>query len=194
MPYIPGCVYDRPPPLVLVGSVPPGPVSVDSTNATAFALGAEAEVLEVQQRGDGERVVAHQQVDVARLDAGLARRRPVRTTAPAVVARSGIWLIIEWSWHVAAPSTYTGGLAQRRGPLGARHHERAGAVGDEAAVEQVQRRRHHLRAEHVVDRDRVLEARLRVQSPPTARVLTAICASCSDVVPYIAMCRLAARA
>ena len=30
----------------------------------AFTLGAEAEVLEVQQRGDGERVVAHEHVDV----------------------------------------------------------------------------------------------------------------------------------
>ena len=26
-------------------------------------------------------------------------------TAPAVVVRSGIWLIIGWSWQVPAPST-----------------------------------------------------------------------------------------
>ena len=33
---------------------------------------------------------------------------------PAVVVRSGIWLIIEWVWWLAAPSTHTGGLARSR--------------------------------------------------------------------------------
>src|SRR4051794_19116496 len=33
IPYIPGCVYDRPPPLVFMAKSPPGPRFVDSTNA-----------------------------------------------------------------------------------------------------------------------------------------------------------------
>ena len=79
----------------------------------AFALGAEAEVLEVQQRGDRERVVAHEQVDVGRLDAG-HRERGGPETAPPVVVRSGISLIIECVPHVAAPSTYAGGFGRSR--------------------------------------------------------------------------------
>ena len=46
-------------------------------------------------------------------------------------------------------------------------HERAGAVGHEAAVELVQRRRVQRRREHVVDRDRVAVAGASGSSPPT---------------------------
>ena len=63
---MPGWVYDRPPPFVFIGSAPPGAVAPSSTNGAALALGAEPEVLEVQQRGDGEAVVAHEHVDVGR--------------------------------------------------------------------------------------------------------------------------------
>ena len=102
---LPGCVYERPPPFVFVGSEPPGPELAVLDERAALALRAEAEVLEVEQRGDREAVVAHQHVDVGRLDAGHARTRPDRETAPAVVVRSGISLIIECVPHVAAPST-----------------------------------------------------------------------------------------
>ena len=46
-------------------------------------------------------------------------------------------------------------LREVLGPLGRRHDERAAAVGDHAAVEQVQRVGDHPRVEHVVDGDRV---------------------------------------
>ena len=35
-------------------------------------------------------------------------------TTPGVVVRSGIWPMTMWSVHVAAPSTYTGGLRSER--------------------------------------------------------------------------------
>jgi hypothetical protein len=41
---------------------------------TALALGAEAEVLHVEESRDREAVVAHQHVDVARLDSRLVER------------------------------------------------------------------------------------------------------------------------
>src|SRR5947209_7942371 len=49
--------------------------------------------------------------------------------APGVTARSGIWLIIEWSWQVSAPRTWAGGCHGVRAhrhpqPVGGlpRHH------------------------------------------------------------------------
>ena len=66
MPYMPGWVYDSPPPLVFMGSVPPGPRWPSADEGAALALGAEAQILEVQQGGDGEAVVAHEDVDVVR--------------------------------------------------------------------------------------------------------------------------------
>ena len=104
----------------------------------ALALGAEAEVLQVQERGDGEAVVAHEHVDVGGAEAGHgegagARDRPgcrgqVGHLGDAHVVGAG-----------RRAEDVHGRLAQRPGPLGARHDERAGAVGDQAAVEQVQR-------------------------------------------------------
>ena len=61
-------------------------------------------------------------------------------TAPGVTVRSGIWLIIEWSWQVPGTEHVDRRLGQVAGPLGAGHDEGAGPVGDQAAVEQVQRR------------------------------------------------------
>ena len=76
---MPGCVYESPPPFVFIGSAPPGAVTPVSHERAAFALGAEPEVLEMQERGDGEAVVAHQEVDVGGLDARHARTRWRRT-------------------------------------------------------------------------------------------------------------------
>ena len=69
MPYMPGCVYERPPPLVFIGQRAAGAELAVLDERAALALRAEAEILQVQQRGDGEGVVAHQQVDVGRRDA-----------------------------------------------------------------------------------------------------------------------------
>ena len=87
-------------------------------------------------------------------------------TAPGVVVRSGIWVITMWSVQVAAPSTYTGGLRSDPRPLGARHDERPGAVGHEAAVEQVQRADLERRRQHVLDGDGLAVAGPRVQGRP----------------------------
>ena len=60
-------------------------------------------------------------------------------------------------------------LAQRAGPLGARHHEGAGAVGDQAAVEEVQGAHLQRRGEDVVDGERVAVAGPRVERRPLPR-------------------------
>ena len=70
MPYCPGCVYERPPPLVFVGNEPPGPSLPSSTNAPPSPFAQKPRSSSVQQHGDRERVVDHEQVDVGRLDAG----------------------------------------------------------------------------------------------------------------------------
>ena len=74
MPYWPGCVYDSPPPFVFIGQRATRTELAVFHERAALALGAEAEIFEVQQRGDRERVVAHQQVDVVGGDAGLLER------------------------------------------------------------------------------------------------------------------------
>ena len=61
-------------------------------------------------------------------------------------------------------------LAQRPGARRAGHDERAGAVGHQAAVEEVQRAHLQRRGEHVVDRERVAVAGARVQRGPLARL------------------------
>ena len=48
IPNMPGCVYDRPPPLVFIAE-PPGPCA-PCGERTALALRAEAEILEVEER------------------------------------------------------------------------------------------------------------------------------------------------
>ena len=61
-----------------------------------------------------------------------------------------------------------GRLRQVAGPVGAGHHEGAGTVGDQAAVELVQRRRLERRGQHVVDGERVAVAGRRVHGRPLA--------------------------
>ena len=53
-------------------------------------------------------------------------------------------------------------LLQIARALGRRDHQRAAAVADDAAIEQMQRRRNHARREHVLDRDRIAILRRRI--------------------------------
>ena len=90
-------------------------------------------------------------------------------TAPGVVVRSGIWVIAHVVGAGRRAEDVDGWLAQRPGPRRAGHDEGAGAVGDQAAVEQVQRAHLERRGEHVGDRDRVAVAGPRVQGGPLPR-------------------------
>ena len=133
----------------------------------ALALGAEAEILQVEQRGDGEAVVAHQHVHVGRAEARHgegtgARDRPRRRGQIRHLGDS----------HVVGAGRRAEDvdrrLAQGPGPRRAGHDEGPGAVGHETAVEQVQWAHLQRRCEHVGDRDRVAVAGPRVQCGPLA--------------------------
>ena len=74
-------------------------------------------------------------------------------------------------------------LAQVARALGARHDQRAAAVADDAAVEEMERLRDHPALEHVVRPSigrRIFASGFR---PAWRRIVTAISASCSGVVP-----------
>jgi hypothetical protein len=67
---MPGCPYDKPPPLVLTGSRAAWGNGAVLHEATAFAFRAEPQVFEEEQGGDGEGVVDLDDVDVARPEPG----------------------------------------------------------------------------------------------------------------------------
>ena len=141
MPRMPGWQAESPPPSVFVGSGPSKREPSALDERAALALRAEAEVLEREQHGDRERVVELQHVDVVeghpgpleRQRAGLRRGRR-RSDRPDCddVQRGG---------SACAPrrARSTGALRQVTGPLLGRDDARAAAVGDDAAVEHVQR-------------------------------------------------------
>ena len=115
----------------------------------AFAFHAEAEVLENREHGDRERVVDHRDVELARCYARLAE-----CAGPGLRSGAG--------GDVAAVLGVLRGLAAAEDPdrlflavardVGRRDHHRAAAIGDHAALEQVQRVGDHARAHHVRDR------------------------------------------
>ena len=83
MPYMPECMYERPPPLVLSGipgrpalpavpGTPGGGVALRDEGA-GFAARYKAEILEAVDRQTEEAVVDHQMVDVVAGDAGLGK-------------------------------------------------------------------------------------------------------------------------
>ena len=55
---------------MLIGRLPPSSIAPLDGEGAPFALGAEAEVLELQQHGDREAVVELGDVDVGRSEAG----------------------------------------------------------------------------------------------------------------------------
>ena len=65
MPYIPGCTQERPPPLVLTASLPPGAIGAALHERAPLAFGAKAQIFQEQDRVDGERVIQHGQPDIA---------------------------------------------------------------------------------------------------------------------------------
>ena len=110
-----------------------------------------------------------------------------------MVVRSGISLIMLWVWQVPAPSTKTGGLARSRA--------RSALVSTTAPAPSVTRQQSSLCSGDASSGDASTSStvigswnRARGFMAAHSRVLTAICASCSEVVPNSAMCRLAASA
>ena len=81
-PRMPGCVADSPPPSVFVGSAPPSRRLPVGDERPALALRREAEVLEHDEHGVGERVVHREHVDVGGRDAGFGERLRARSPRP----------------------------------------------------------------------------------------------------------------
>ena len=160
---------------------------------TALPLGAEAAVLEQHQHGDREAVVELERVDVGRAHPRLARRPRACTVAPPRCVKSPICEMFQCVWAPAAPSTRTPGCGRSRARSFGGDQEGAAAVGDDAAVEHVERVGDHAAREHVLDAigSRYIAFGL---SPAYSRTPTAISASCSDVVPNSCMWRWATRA
>ena len=126
----------------------------------ALAFRAEAEVLERQQYGDGERVVDHAQVDVGVLDAGHrhgARARFLRGHVGEIAhSHRGV------AQRLAAAEDAHRRFREVARPVGTGDADGAAAVGDDAAVEEMQRRRDDARRQHVGARDRIAVLRMRV--------------------------------
>ena len=151
-----------------------------ATNAPAFALGAEAEVLEEQDRGDSEGVVELRRTSMsAGRQAGHRRRPAAPESVAAVTVRSGICGDVAVPVRLAAPSSRRAASGGPRARSARRHDERAAAVGDQAAVAhgRAGRRPCGRRA-----RPRSVSSS-RDHAPgsaaPTARAATATSASCS---------------
>ena len=124
----------------------------------------------MQQRGDRERVVAHQQVDVGRLDAGHRERgRPGDRAA----GRGEVGHLAD---HRVGRCTSP--RRARTPAASARSRARSADVITNAPAPSVTRQQSsrcsgddlHRRREHVVDRDRVAVARVRVHRGPPAGV------------------------
>ena len=114
-------------------------------------------------------------------------------TDVAVTVRSGIWLMMLWLAAEPTPRTYTGGLARCRA--------RSALAITKAPAPSVRRQQSSLcsgvqmyseaSTSSIVSGSRNRARGLRVAH---SRVETAICASCSEVVPNCAMWREAASA
>jgi hypothetical protein len=151
----------------------PTPVS----ERAALALGAEAQVFQGDDHGDGERVVNHRDVDLAGPLAGLAER------LAAGVDRGrdrDVVVVVEVPRRLARSRDPHRWVRPVGGEVRRDDNDCAAAVVDQAAVKKVQRIGDHRRGEHHLGREfGGLDAQRRQA------------ASCSAVVPYLAMCRLA---
>ena len=189
----PGCVADSPPPSVFVGSAPPSrrlpPPSV--TNGAALALRREAEVLEHDEHGVGERVVHREHVDVGRRDAGLGERlRPADRGRRCASCRPCAW--IEWCVvPPAAPRTYTGRCARSRARSSVVRmmQQPPSEITQQSSLCSGSATSFEPSTSSTVIGSRYIAFGLRAAC---SRVCTEIDASCSGVVPYSCMCRCAA--
>ena len=128
---------------------------------SGLALLAEAGVLQPEQDRDREVVVELRHVDVAGADAGHLvgigdAARLMRQIPPVGLAQ------VLHGMALAHPQDRDRLFLAVACPLGRRHQDADRAVGNEAAVEHVQRVRHETRPEDVVDGDRFAVLRQRV--------------------------------
>ncbi len=133
-----------------------------------IALGDEAERLETVDRQMRERVVDHQMPDVGGGDACFRERRPA-----GQLHRLGLGEVSHLRDHgrfrglPGAEDVYDR-LGEVGRPVGRSHDQRAAAVGNQAAFEQVEGVSDQARGQHVVDCDRIAEHRARILGrPPT---------------------------
>jgi len=164
-------MYERPPPLVLSGSLPPGGVAVGDEDA-GLAARHKAEVFEPVDRQMREGVVDHQVVDVVVRDAGLGKGRGA---GDAEGARGGEVRhlgdhrrlgALAGAEEVDRPPVRCQGQALREvaGALGRNQDQRTAAIGHHTTQQEPERVGDHPRVQHVLDGDR----RPRV-SPPGPR-------------------------
>ncbi|CFO11248.1 Uncharacterised protein [Bordetella pertussis] len=133
-----------------------------------LALGAEAQVLQEQQRVDGEGVVQHHMVHVARRHAGHLARAPARLHR-AGDGQVGHGRNLPMA-HGHAGAQHIHRRARQIGrAFGAHQHQRGAAVGHQAAVGLGQRIADHARAQHVGAAQRVARVGVRVALRPLAR-------------------------
>src|SRR5688572_9809766 len=125
----------------VVGAPAAQPYGAVADVLAAFALPAEAVILELQHGGEGEGVVGAGDVDILRADAGVGPQDIARV--PAGYRRDRPRLVV----HVGARLGHAArdgadqhpGVAGVPGAVGARDDDGRGVVGLHAAVEQVQR-------------------------------------------------------
>ena len=127
----------------------------------ALALLAEAEVLELHQHGDGEAVVDRGVLDVGGLDARLGEGRRAATARARVGQIDLAAHLVSWRPRRRRCSLTLGRLSLAA-ISGATTIDGAAAVGDDAAVEPMQRIGDHRRVHHLLDRDHVAQHRVRV--------------------------------
>ena len=133
----------------------------------ALALLAESQALQGDADRDGERVVDHRHVEVGVGDAGaghglgpgLDRGRVGQVAHPGAGMRA----------RLGRAQDIDRFLRQVTCAFRGRDDQRAAAVRDHAAVQQVQRRRHHARGQHVVHGDRIAELGGRIERGMAAR-------------------------
>ena len=134
MPRIPGWHADRPPPSVLVGSAPPTRSLPSSTNAPPSPLPQNPSASSDSSDHRRERVVDLAAVDVVGRDAGPLERQLART-GRGRLGEVGPLAHRRVDTRLAGAEHPDRRLGQVAGPLLGREHDRAAAVGADAAVQ-----------------------------------------------------------
>ena len=127
----------------------------------ALALLAEADVLELHQHGDGEAVIDRGVFDVLRRDAGFLERARAGPDAGGV-SEVEILAAARALHRLAMADQAHQRSLQAFGDLRRGDDHRATAVGDDAAIHPVQGIGDHRRVQHVLDRDDLLQHRVRI--------------------------------
>ena len=154
---------------MFVGSEPPGPELAVRDERAAFALRAEAVVLERDEDGVRVAVVELEHVDVVERDAGHAQRELAGAPGAGVDGRLAPGALVVAGSGLAEAEQVHRRLAQVARALGRGDDDGDGAVRDQAAVEQVQRLDDPARRVVVVERHRpAVHLRVRVQLRPRA--------------------------